>query len=113
MSESDETLEQMTDREILIGLVRTVGELSVTVAKLSVTVGELSGKFGDLKETVAELSGKLDKMKSEYDAQFEAIRQGIVYNDARFDRVEGNLLLFRADLKELIEEVRHNRKSMV
>jgi hypothetical protein len=46
-------------------------------------------------------------------AQFEAIRQRLVDNRARFDRLEANFLLLRANVTELTEEVRHNRKVLI
>ena len=47
------------------------------------------------------------------DAQFETIRQEITDNAVRFDRLEGSFLLLRADLRELTEEIRHDRKILV
>ena len=55
----------------------------------------------------------VEKRFDDYDAQFEAIRQGISDNAVRFDRLEGNFLLLRADVRELKEEIKHNRKVLV
>lgn len=63
----------------------------------------------DVLDELAKINRRLDG----YDTQFEAIRQGLVDNQARFDRLEGNFLLLRASVTELTEEVRHNRKVLV
>jgi hypothetical protein len=64
-------------------------------------------------QAIAELSKKIDDYKSESDAQFEAIRQGIVHNGVSYDRLKAEVLLLRADVKEMTEEVRHNKKVLV
>jgi hypothetical protein len=64
-------------------------------------------------QAIAELSKKIDDYKKESDAQFEAIRQGIVPNGVSYDRLKAEVLLLRADVKELTEEVRHNKKVLV
>lgn len=56
---------------------------------------------------------KLDDYKAESDAPFEAIRQGIVFNGVSYDRLKAEVLLLRADVKELSEEIRHNKKVLV
>lgn len=70
----------------------------------------------DILDAVNQINKRLDG----YDAQFEAIRQGIVDNSVRFDRMDARLYEIRsdisnlkADVKELTEEVRHNRKVLV
>jgi hypothetical protein len=62
---------------------------------------------------VLDAINQVNKRLDGYDLQFESIRQGIVDNGARFDRLEGNFLLLRASVTELTEEVRHNRKILV
>ena len=62
---------------------------------------------------IAELSKKIDDYKKESDAQFEAIRQGIVHNGVSYDRMKAEVLLLRVDVKELTEEIRHNKKILV
>ena len=64
-------------------------------------------------QAIAELSKKTDDYKKESDAQFEAIRQGIVHNGVSYDRLKAEVLLLRADVKELTEEIRHNKKILV
>jgi peptidoglycan hydrolase CwlO-like protein len=63
----------------------------------------------DVLNELAKINRRLDG----YDSQFESIRQGLVDNQARFDRLEGNFLLLRAGVTELTEEIRHNRKILV
>jgi predicted nucleic acid-binding Zn-ribbon protein len=64
-------------------------------------------------QAIAELSKKIDDYKKESDTQFEAIRQGIVHNDVSYDRLKAEVLLLRADVKELSEEIRQNKKVLV
>ena len=53
----------------------------------------------------------IEDMRREYDSQFEAIRQGLTANSAAFDRLEAKVLLLRADVKDLTEEVHQMKKS--
>ena len=85
---SDETLEQLSDRELLLNLTR---------------------EFSELKK-------RLDG----YEAQFEAIRQGIAHNNARFDQLEAIALdaksialQTRSQLTILTEEVRQMKKEVI
>lgn len=85
---TDETLEQLSERELLINLTK-----------------ELSA-----------ISKKLDT----HDAQFEAIRQGLVHNSSAFDRLESvvynvrsDVSALKADIKDLTEEVHQLRKESV
>jgi chromosome segregation ATPase len=78
-------------------------------------------------QAIAELSKKIDDYKKDSDAQFEvirqrfdavdgqfeAVRQGIVHNSVSFDRLKAEVLMLRADAKELAEEIRHNKKVLV
>jgi hypothetical protein len=64
-------------------------------------------------QAIAEFSKKTDDYKKESDAQFEAIRQGIVHNGVSYDRLKAEVLLLRADVKELTEEIRQNKKILV
>lgn len=63
----------------------------------------------DVMQALAGISKRLDS----HDSQLEAIRQGIVDNNIRFDKLEGNFHLLRAEVSTLIEEVRHGRKVLV
>lgn len=76
---TDETLEQLSDRELLLNLTR---------------------EFSELKK-------RLDG----YDAQFEAIRTGLVANSAAFDRLQARFLNLNADVTEMMEEVRRTRRE--
>ncbi len=74
MSDSNTTLEQLSDRELLINSAE-----------------------------------KLESLEQSTNAQLEAIRRGIVDNSAAFDRMEAKILLLRADVKDLTEEVHQMR----
>ena len=76
---TDETLEQLSDRELLLNLTR---------------------EFSELKK-------RLDG----YDAQFEAIRTGLVANSAAFDRLQARFLNLNADVTEMIEEARRMKRE--
>ncbi len=69
-------------------------------------------------DEIQKLSEKVDKNQKQNDAQFKAIRQGIVQNSAAFDRLESVVYIVRsdisalkADMKELTEEVHQINKS--
>lgn len=67
-------------------------------------------------QAIAELSKKLadhDKQFEAINARLETIRQRIVDNNIRFDRLEGNFHHLRAEVTTLIEQVRHNRTVLV
>lgn len=96
MSETEETLK---NNEIL----KAIADLS---SKFDTEIGEIKNRLGSLEKDVTSF-------KKSTDVQLEAIRQGIVDNNIRFDRLEGNFHLLRAEVTTLIEEVRHNRTVLV
>ena len=73
--------------------------------------------------TIAEIVALLQKVAKKVDSfearfvgidnQLESIREGIVHNAVAFDRLQSVVYNLRADVKELSEEVRHKRKSLV
>ena len=67
---------------------------------------ETTEKEITIKDVFDELI-KINKRLDSYDAQFEAIRSGIVANSADFDRLTAKVLNLSADVKNLTEEVRH------
>lgn len=79
MDESDETLEQLSDRELLLSVLKNIGEIKRTL--------------------------------DYHDAQLEAIREGIVVNSIRFDRLEAKILNLNANFTELSERLRQNEKQ--
>ena len=100
---SEETLEQPTrDDEVL----KAIAELSQ----------KIDGFQKDKNSRFEAVDAQLEAVNAQFDrvnAQLEAVRQGIVDNSARFDRLEASFLLMRASVTELTEEVRHNRKVLV
>ncbi len=76
-------------------------------------------------EAISELSKKIDRLEKDFNefkkttnAQFEAIRQGISANSAAFDRLEAkfhenrmDILNFRADMKDMHEDIRRWKKE--
>lgn len=71
-----------------------------------------------LLTAIEKLTEKVDKNQQQNNAQFEAVRQGIVANSADFDRLESLVYLVRSDLsnlkanvKELTEEVHQSQKT--
>ena len=45
--------------------------------------------------------------------QLEVVREGIVHNSVSYDRLKAEVLMLRADVKELTEEVRHIKRETV
>lgn len=77
MNESDETLEQLSDRELLLNLAK-----------------------------------RLERFEKYTNGQLEVIREGIVLNSIRFDRLEAKILNMNANLTELAEEIRKKESVM-
>ena len=74
--------------------------------------------IADLVRTVAELSSKFDKLENFVTVQFEAVREGIEYNSARYDHLEAKFFdvrsdvsNMRADIKDLTQVIR--KKELV
>ena len=96
MNNSDETLDQPTKTDAVLQ-----------------AIAELSKKIdGYKKESDAQFEAIQNRFES-VNAQFEAIRLGIVHNSVAFDRLNAEVLLLRANVKELTEEVRQNKKVLV
>ena len=96
MNNSEETLEQSTQTDTILQ-----------------AIAELSKKIdGYKKESDAQFEAIQNRFEST-DTQFEAIRQGSVHNGVSYDRLKAEFLLLRADVKELTEEIRHNKKILV
>ena len=96
MDNSEETLEQSPPTDAVLQ-----------------AIAELSKKIDDYKEESDAQFESLQKRFESVDGQFESVRQGIVHNGVSYDRLKAEVLLLRADVKELAEEVRHNKKVLV
>lgn len=91
MSDSEETLQQEpTLADVMSGLADINKRLDAHDAQFEI------------------INKKLDA----HDAQFETIREGIVHNSVAFDRLQSVVFSLRADVRELTEEVRQNRKTL-
>jgi predicted nucleic acid-binding Zn-ribbon protein len=87
------------------------------------TEQELSNKDEILKainDLGKSLNRRIDKLEESTNVQFEAIREGIVHNSVRFDRLESDIYkvrsdisALRADVKEMGEEVHQLRRENV
>ena len=106
MGDSEETVKQ--NNEIL----KAIADLS---AEFRQRIDELETKFG---QRIDELETKVDSFQKFADAQFEAVREGIVHNSIGFDRLESEFYKVRSDMsgirtdvKEMSEQVR--RKELV
>lgn len=76
---TEETLEHLSDRELLLNLIKEVAE-----------------------------------MRKSNDAQFEAVRRGIVDNAIRFDRLEGEIYLIRSEVSHIKADFKElTRKELV
>lgn len=81
-------------------------------------INELSKKIDGLEIKVDGLEKDFREFKKTSNAQFEAIRQGISANSAAFDRLEAkfhenrtDILNFRADMKDMHEDIRRWKKE--
>ena len=115
MNNSDETLKKTRENNAVLQ----------AIAELSKTIGELSNKFDKLEVKFDKLEDRFDKLENRFDnlekfvtIQFEAVREGIEYNSARYDRLEAkffdvrsDISNMRADIKELTQVVR--KKELV
>lgn len=100
MNNSDETLDQPTQTEAIL---QAIAELSKKIDDYKI---ESDARFEAIEQ-------KIDDYKKDSDVQFEAIRLGIVHNSVAFDRLNAEVLLLRANVKELTEAVRQNKKVLV
>lgn len=80
--------------------------------KVAEAINKLNENFS---ERMTRIESKIDGYKKESDAQFEAIRQGLVSNDARFDQLEALALeaksialVTRSQITILTEETKRN-----
>lgn len=88
------------------------------IAELSKTVGELSNNFNGLSNRFDKLESRFDNLEKFVTVQFEAVREGIEYTSARYDRLEAkfydvrsDVSNMRADIKELTQAIR--KKELV
>jgi uncharacterized coiled-coil DUF342 family protein len=66
-------------------------------------------------QAIAELSKKLDDVNSRlnaHDAQFEAIREGIEFNNVLSERMQGDIHHLRADVREVSIEMRKDKLAL-
>jgi predicted nucleic acid-binding Zn-ribbon protein len=98
MNNSEETFEQST--------------LENEDSPILKAIAGLSNKIDSLEQITNTQFEAINKKLSAYDTQFEAIRIGLVANSAAFDRLEAKVLLLRADVKDLTEEIRQTRKAI-
>jgi len=110
MNETDETLSQSTEKNAILE----------AIAGLSNKIDSLENKIDSLEQKFDSLEQKFDSSEKNNNAQFEAIREGIVFNNSRFDRLTAEVYESRAanaklpaHLTELTKEVRKSHKSLV
>lgn len=75
--------------------------------------------IADLSKRIDNLEKKSDNFETFVNAKFEAIRRCLVDNSAAYDRLPSSIhstrfdvFGLRADVKELTEEVRQERKAL-
>lgn len=76
-------------------------------------IAELPKKIDDNQKDFDPQLKAIRQKIDDYDAQFEAIRQEIVHNGVSYDRLKAEVLLLRADVKKLTEEVCHSKRALV
>lgn len=108
MNNSDETLKKTPENDAVLS----------AIAELSKTIGELSNKFDKFEDRFDKLEDRFDKLEKFANAQFDAVREEIEYNSARYDRLEAKFFdvrsdvsNMRADIKELTALIR--KKELV
>jgi hypothetical protein len=62
--------------------------------------------IAELARTIIELSGKLDNLDKFVIAQFEVVREGIEYNNSRYDRLEAKFFDLRSDVSNMQADIR-------
>ncbi len=77
-------------------------------------------QHNEILEAIATLSSKIDGLDKRIDglenyvhAQFEAVRQGIIDNAIRFDRLESQIYLVRSDLSSFKADMKEARRELV
>lgn len=115
MNTSDERLKKPLENEAVL---RAIADLARTVAEIAGKVDNLSGKVDNLFGRFEKLSDRVDNLEHFVNVQFEAMREGIEYNSARYDRMEAKFFdvrsdvsNMRADIKELSQTIR--KKELV
>jgi chromosome segregation ATPase len=100
INETDETMEQTTENNAVLR-----------------AIAELSKKFENRFDALEQ---RFDTLEKDSNAQFEAIREGIVFNNNRFDRLSAEVYDARAEIarlrvsfSEFTEEIRQSQKSLV
>ncbi len=102
MNNSEETLEQSTVENEDSAILKAIAELGKS----------LNARIDTLEKNTDTQFEAINKKLGTYDTQFEAVRIGLVANSAAFDRLEAKVLLLRADVKDLTEEVHQTRKAV-
>ena len=115
MNNSDETMEKTPENQAVL---QAIAELAGTIAQLSNKFDDFSVRLDNLENRFDKLESRFDKLEKFANVQFEAIREGIEYNSARYDRLEAKFFdvrsdvsNMRADIKELTQAVR--KKELV
>ena len=103
---TDETLKQGND------ILNAIADLSK----------QINGRIDDLEKRLDGIDTRLDGIDTRldgidtrldaHDLQFEAIRQGIVYNGIDFERLSAKVSNLSADVRELTEEVRKDKLAL-
>ena len=109
MDNSEETLEQSNLTDTILQAIAELSKKIDDYKKDSDTQFEETQKWFESVDTQFE---EVQKQFESADVQFEAIRQGIVHNGVSYDRLKAEVLLLRADVKELTEKIRQNKKVL-
>jgi uncharacterized coiled-coil DUF342 family protein len=114
MNNSDETLKQPAQNDAVLQAIAELSRKTDDYKNDSdIQSDAIRQKIDDYKKDSDAQFDVIRQRFDEVDAQFEAVRQGIVLNSVSFDRLKAEVLMLRADVKELAEEVRHNKKVLV
>jgi hypothetical protein len=80
-------------------------------------IAALSSKIDGLENYVRErcdgLDKRIDGLENYVHLQFEAVRQGIVDNAIRFDRLESQIYAVRSDFSNFKADMKEERRELV
>lgn len=109
MAETEDTLPHNSDTQLILQ----------AIAGLNNRFDGLETKVDNLEAGIDKLEKKSDRFETFVNNQFEAIRRGLVDNNAAYDRLQSSIHATRSDVfglranvTELTEEVRQERIAL-
>ncbi|HMS43188.1 MAG TPA: hypothetical protein PKE69_23365 [Pyrinomonadaceae bacterium] len=101
---SEETLKQHNE------ILEAIAALS---SKIDGVNKRIDGLEDSVRKEIAGVNKRIDGLENYVQRQFEAVRQGIVDNAIRFDRLESQIYSVRSDLSNFKADIREARRELV